>query len=70
MTTAAPPRARLSDVTADILSTKDAAYYLNRRPQTLRLWSCGTRPAPIKPRRINGRLAWDVAQIRALVGAA
>lgn len=70
MTTTAPPCARLSDVTADILSTKDAAYYLNRAPQTLRLWASGGRKAPIQPRRINGRLAWDVAQIRALVGAA
>lgn len=70
MTTAAPPRARLSDVTADILSTNDAAFYLNRRPQSLRLWACGQRPAPIQPRRINGRLAWPVAEIRALVGSA
>jgi hypothetical protein len=70
MTTAALPRARLSDVTADILSTKDAAYFLNRAPQTLRLWATGGRRAPIQPRRINGRLAWSVAEIRALVGAA
>lgn len=70
MTTAAPPRARLSDVTADILSTKDAAFYLNRAPQTLRLWACGQRSAPLTVRRINGRLAWSVAEIRALVGAA
>lgn len=70
MTTAAPTRARLCDVTADILSTQDAAYYLNRAPQTLRLWASGQRSAPIQPRRINGRLAWPVAQVRALVGAA
>lgn len=60
----------LSEVTADVVSTAHAAYYLARSGQTLRLWSCGQRAAPIQPRRINNRLAWDVAQIRALVGAA
>ena len=60
----------LRDVTADILSTQDAAYYLNRAPQTLRLWASGLRAAPIQPRRINGRLAWPVARVRELVGVA
>jgi len=59
----------LREVTADIVSTRHAAHYLARAPQTLRLWAGGGRNAPIKPRRINNRLAWDVAQIRALVGA-
>lgn len=65
-----PVKPPLRDVTADILPTAEAAYYLNRSPQTLRLWATGCRPAPILPRRINGRLAWPVAAIRALVGVA
>lgn len=60
----------LREVTSDVVPTAPAAYYLNRAPQTLRLWASGNRNAPIQPRRINGRLAWDVAQIRTLVGAA
>ncbi len=45
------------------LSTKEAAFHLGRRPQTLRLWSC-LETGPIKPVRINGRLAWRVADIK------
>ncbi len=49
-----------------ILSTKDAAEALNRRPQTLRKWAClGT--GPIRPVRINGRMGWRVADIRRLI---
>lgn len=49
-----------------ILSTKDAAEALNRRPQTLRKWAClGT--GPIRPVRINGRMAWRLADIRRLI---
>lgn len=46
--------------------TDVAAYYLNRRPQTLRSWAC-TENGLIRPVRINGRLAWSVAAIRALL---
>ena len=46
--------------------TAQAAWYMNRRPQTMRLWAMnGT---PIKPLRINGRLAWPMAEIRKLCG--
>ena len=48
------------------LSTKEAAYHLGRRPQTLRLWSCHEN-GPIKPVRVNGRLYWKTADIRALL---
>ena len=48
------------------VDTEAAAYYLNRRPQTMRLWAI--RQKPIKPLSINGRLAWPVAQIKALLG--
>lgn len=46
--------------------TDAAAYYLNRKPQTLRAWACLENGA-IRPVRINGRLAWPVASIRALL---
>lgn len=47
--------------------TPQAAYYLNRSPQTLRAWAC-LENGPLRPRRISGRLAWDVAEIRRLLG--
>ena len=49
--------------------TEQAAYYLNRRPQTCRAWAC-LENGPIRPIRINGRLAWSVAEIRAVLGVA
>ena len=49
-----------------VLSTNEAAQLLNRKPQTLRAWAC-LENGPIRPIRINGRLAWPVAQIRALL---
>lgn len=49
------------------LSTAEAAFHLNRAQQTLRLWAMADN-GPIRPRRINGRLAWPVANIRELVG--
>lgn len=49
--------------------TDQAAHYLNRRPQTLRGWACAeTFPSGLRPIRINGRLAWPVAGIRAALG--
>lgn len=51
--------------------TEQAAHYLLRRPQTLRGWaSAETFPAGLRPIRINGRLGWPVAGIRALLGVA
>lgn len=47
--------------------TEQAAHYLNRRPQTLRAWSCLENGA-LRPHRVNGRLAWSVADIRAVLG--
>jgi hypothetical protein len=48
--------------------TEQAAYYLSRRPQTLRGWASGeTYPDGLRPIRINGRLGWPVAGIRALL---
>ena len=49
--------------------TEQAAHYLLRRPQTLRGWhSQGTCPDGLRPVRINGRLGWPVAGIRAVLG--
>ena len=45
------------------LPTNDAAFHLNRKPQTLRTWACFEN-GPIRPIRINGRLAWLVADIK------
>ena len=51
--------------------TEQAAHYLNRRPQTLRGWACAeTFPDGLRPVRINGRLGWPVAGIRAVLGVA
>ncbi len=46
--------------------TDCAAYHLTRRPQTLRAWACH-EDGPLRPVRINGRLAWPVAEIRRLL---
>lgn len=49
-----------------ILPTTEAAQAINRTPQTLRKWAClGT--GPIHPIRINGRLAWSVADLNKLL---
>jgi hypothetical protein len=49
--------------------TEQAAHYLNRRPQTLRTWACSEN-GPLRPIRINGRLAWPVSELRRVLGAA
>lgn len=51
------------------LDTATAAYHLNRRPQTLRAWAC-LENGPLRPVRINGRLAWPVAELRRLMEVA
>ena len=56
----------LESVTRPTVPTAQAAYYLNRSQQTLRCWSLtGT---PVRPLRVNGRLAWPVAEIKRLLG--
>ena len=56
----------LEQVTRPTVPTDQAAYYLNRQPQTLRAWACLENGA-MRPVRISGRLAWHVATIRALL---
>lgn len=56
----------LEQVTSPTLTTDAAAYYLNRRPQTLRGWA-SKDDGPLRPRRINGRLAWPIEDVRRIV---
>lgn len=57
----------LEQVTRTNLTTAEAAYYLNRKPQTLRSWASVEPKGAIRPLRIMGRLAWPLASIRALL---
>lgn len=58
----------LEEETRSHVGTACASYHLDRQPQTLRVWAC-LENGPIRPTRINGRLAWAVADIkRALNG--
>ena len=59
----------LEQVNKPNLKTEEAAYYLNRRPQTLRGWAC-LENGPIRPRRIGGLLAWPTAGVKELAGLA
>ena len=52
--------------TRTAVTTEAAAYYLSRKPQTLRAWAC-LENGPIRPVRINGRLSWRVAEILAVL---
>jgi hypothetical protein len=51
------------------LPTIEAAFHLNRAEQTLRIWACKEN-GPLRPMRINGRLAWPVAELRRVLGVA
>lgn len=48
------------------VDTSCAAHHLGRKAQTMRVWA-STEQGPIRPIRINGRLAWPVAEIRRLL---
>ena len=50
------------------LPTSEAAYHLNRANQTLRIWAM--RDGPIRPVRVNGRLAWPVSELKRVLGMA
>jgi len=54
-------------VTKPNLTTAETAYYSNRQPQTLRGWAC-REDGPLQPKRINGRLAWPVSDLRRFLG--
>lgn len=56
----------LDQETRSHVNTACAAFHLNRKDQTLRAWAC-LENGPIRPRRVNGRLSWSVAQIREIL---
>ncbi len=66
---AAPTFPPLAQETRPAISTEQAAYYLTRRPQTLRGWACMEK-GPLRPLRVNGRLAWPVTDLRRILGVA
>ena len=45
------------------LPPAEAAYHLNRAQQTLRIWAM-RGDAPVTCVRVNGRLAWSVADLK------
>lgn len=49
------------------LTTPEAAFHLNLKPQTLRAWAC-KETGPIRPQRVGGRLAWRVMDILRVLG--
>ena len=59
----------LESVTRPALDTAAAAYYLNRKQQTLRGWAC-LENGPLRPIRCHGRLMWPTAKLRELCGVA
>lgn len=54
-------------ITRYSVSTEEAAFHLNRKPQTLRCWAM-REDGLIRPLRINGRLAWPVKEIKKVLG--
>jgi hypothetical protein len=67
--TAAQPFPPLEQINRPNVPTEQAAYYLDRRPQTMRLWAMN-ESGPLRPMRINGRLAWPVSELRRVLGVA
>ncbi len=65
----APTFAPLDHETRAAVDTETAAFHLNREPQTLRVWACKEN-GPLRPLRVNGRLAWPTAELRRLLGVA
>lgn len=51
------------------LPTAEAAFHLDRAQQSLRLWAM-REDGPVRPLRINGRLAWPVADLKHILGVA
>jgi len=62
-TTQFPP---INQETRSHVDTACAAYWLNRRSQTLRAWAC-LENGPIRPVRVMGRLAWPVDAIKRIL---
>lgn len=58
----------LEQVTKPNLTTAEAAHYLNRQPQTLRVWAMRDGIEGLRVRRIQGLLAWNTAEVKFLAG--
>lgn len=67
MQTDSPPFPPLEGVTKPNLTTTETAFYLNRKPQTVRTWAC-LQTGPIRPRRTNGRLDWPTPEVKRIAG--
>lgn len=65
----ATPPPSLELITRPNVGTADAAYYMDREQQTLRGWACYEN-GPIRPIRVNGRLAWPVSELKRILGVA
>jgi hypothetical protein len=66
---AVPQFPPLESINRPAVDTAAAAYYLNRKQQTLRGWAC-LDTGPLRPIRVHGRLAWPVAEIKRVLGVA
>ncbi len=49
------------------VKTAIAAHWLGRQEQTLRGWA-SAESGPLRPIRVSGKLAWNVSEIRKLLG--
>lgn len=49
------------------VTTSVMCRHLGRKEQTARIWAMREN-GPLRPIRVNGRLAWPVAEIRRLLG--
>ena len=57
----------LSTETRTHVNTETMCWHLDRRPQTARIWAMREN-GPLRPIRVNGRLAWPVADIKRILG--
>lgn len=67
---AGPAFVSLDRETRSAVDTACAAFHLNRQPQTLRGWAMRDGTGPLRPFRINGRLAWKTEDLRRVLGVA
>jgi hypothetical protein len=56
----------LDQETRSHVETECAAFYLSRKPQTMRVWA-SLENGQLRPIRVNRRLAWPVVEIRRLL---
>ena len=59
----------LNQETRTHVSTRLMCAHIGRKEQTARVWAC-YETGPIRPIRVNGRLAWPVSELRRLLGVA